>query len=531
MKKLKTEIIEKGVVIGPAFKLYDDNNLEYIFQGISKEVEIFENAIQKTLKELNNLYEKYKKNDDYTSAELIKVHKIMLEDELFTDSVKTKIAENKYSAVNAVLKTSNELSDIFSNMDNQYMAQRVNDLFEITSQVISNITSRSIKKPDEPSILITENLTCNDILNFENNIIGIAAAKGLPMSHAAILARKKNIPTVYGIENIMELVDNKDTVIINNSQLIINPSEEAIKDYEIKKANLRKEKSELNKITDSKIHTRDGREIEILANISSYRDLNDTIENNMNGIGLFRTEFLFLNKSSPPSEEEQFQEYKKVLERLKNKEVTIRTVDIGSDKQVDYINLSKETNPALGKRGIRILIENQKLFKTQIRALLRAGCYGNLKVMHPMIISVEEVLYIKKQIENAAEELEKNGYDYKIPPIGIMIETPAAALISDELAPLVDFFSIGTNDLTQYTLASDRENPNLHNYMDLKHHAVLKQIEICTKNAHKNGIPCSICGEIASDESMVETFLDMNVDKISINPSNFLNIISAIKRI
>ena len=468
MKKFKVNVIENGIAIGPAFKIEHNFNPKGKFHGVHKELDLLEKSIEKTTSDLNKLYEKLIDESRESDAEIIKVHQLMIEDEMFTDSIKRNITDNKDNAVKAILKTRDEFAAIFQEMDDEYVAERVNDIRDISSQLISNINNKHHSIVKKPFIIVTDEITCSDILNFDKDeILGIVTSKGLTMSHAAILARKKQIPTVFGIENLNDLINDGDTILIFNSDLIINPSEESILKAKNELKELKRQKMELKKLADLKIKRRNGHEIQVQANISSSKDLNDVIENNIYGIGLYRTEFFFLNKSALPSEEEQFQEYKKVLEKMKGKEVTIRTVDLGSDKKVEYINHRIEKNPALGKRGIRILIDDVNLLKIQLKALFRASCYGNLKIMYPMITSVKEVKFIQKQVKIVARELEEGGHDYNIPPQGIMIETPAAALISDELAPLVDFFSIGTNDLIQYTLAVDRENMDIINYFDL----------------------------------------------------------------
>ena len=465
-------------------------------------------------------------------AEIVQTHILMAEDPTFIDAIKSKICKTKISAYEAVNIVCDEFVTIFKNMDDGYLSQRANDIYEISSQMKSNIVNQKQVMPKEPSIIITDLLTCNDILAFEkNDVLGFVSSKGFSLSHASILARKNQIPTVCGIENIMDLVKNGDTIIISQNELIINPDEETIEEMKIKQIELENFKLELKKNKGLKTQTTDGREIQVLANISSSADLEESIENNCQGVGLFRTEFFFMDKITPPTEEEQYQIYKSVLEKLNGKEVTIRTIDIGSDKPIEYVDYKEENNPALGKRGVRVYLDYLDLFKTQLKALLRASCHGNLRIMYPMIISVKEVKFIYKQIDIVAKELEKEGKAYEIPPQGIMIETPAASLISDELAPLVDFFSIGTNDLTQYTLACDRENHNVVLELDTRHNSILKQIKICVENAHKNGISCSICGELASDESLTEVLLDMGVDKLSVSPNRILNMVTKIREI
>lgn len=532
MKKYSVDVIEKGIVIGPAFKLDSSNNSIPKFQSVEKELNILENAINKTLDELNLLYEKLLCQSDNSEAEIIQAYMLLAEDETFLDSVKSNIRESKKSAYESVSLTTDDLTAIFQSMDDEYMAQRANDIREVSSQILANIINKKQDPPEQPSILITEDLTCNHILNFDKNLIlGFVSSKGFTLSHAAILARKKEIPTVFGIDNVANLVKNGDTVLINEDELIINPDKETIANAQMKINKLKELESGLKHVKDLKIETKDGRKIQVFANISSSADLDLVVENNFQGIGLFRTEFFFIDKMEPPSEEEELEEYKTILEKLGDKEVVICTIDIGSDKPLNYIEHEKEKNPALGKRGVRIYIDNIEILKRQLRVLLRASCYGNLKIMYPMITSVNEVKFIQKQLKIVEEELKSEGYDYRVPPQGIMIETPAAALISDELAQLVDFFSIGTNDLTQYTLAWDRDNPNIPTYLDLNHPALFKLIELCVKNAKKNKIPCSICGEIAGEPEFCEYFLDIGVDTLSITPNRILHIIAKIRQI
>ena len=533
MKKYNAKIIEEGIVMGPAFRLnYPIIDSVAEFQGVEKELELAEKSIKKTRFNLRNLHAALTKDLRQTEADIVHIHQLMLEDDTFTNSIRKNISEYRNSAHDAILKTKEEFVSIFQNMDDEYMAQRANDICEISSQVLNNLVSWNRTMPKKPSIFIVDELTCNDIITIDKNLVlGFVVSKGLELSHAAILARTSEIPTVFGIENIGHLVKNADTVIINKSEVIVDPDEATIQEFEIKCEQFRQEKLELEKFKGLKTQTTDGREIQVFANIFSADDLKGDIQDYVQGVGLFRSEFLFMERTEPPSEEEQYIEYKRVLEKLGSREVVIRTIDVGSDKPVSYIDYGEEKNPALGKRGIRVCLDNPDMFKTQLRALLRAACHGNLKIMYPMVTSAEEVKLIQKQIETAARELESEGQEYRIPPQGIMIETPAAALMSDELAGMVDFFSIGTNDLTQYTLACDRENTNLSGYFDFRHPALLKQIELCVKNAHENGIPCSICGEIANDEEMTETFLDMAVDTLSVSTNKILKIISTIRKI
>lgn len=531
MKKYGVDVIERGIVMGPAFKLDSNNYSIPKFQSVEKELQILEHAINKTLDELNTLYEKLLLQSDESEAEIIQAYMLFVEDESFLDSIKSKIQESKKSAYESVSLTSDEFVDIFKSMDDEYMAQRANDIMEVSSQILDNIINKKQELPEQPSILITEDLACNHILNFDKDLIlGFVTSKGFTLSHAAILARKNEIPTVFGVD-IEDFVENGDTVLINEDELIINPDDDTIANARMKINKLKDLEESLKQFKDLKIEAKDGREIQIFANISSSGDLDSVIENNFQGIGLFRTEFFFIDKMAPPSEEEELEEYRTILEKLGDKEVIIRTIDIGSDKPLDYIDHEKEKNPALGKRGVRVYIDNIGIFKRQLRVLLRASCYGNLKIMYPMITSINEVKFIQRQVKIAEKELKEEGYDYKVPPQGIMIETPAAALISDELAPLVDFFSIGTNDLTQYTLAWDRENSNISTYLDLHHPALFKLIELCVQNAKKNGIPCSICGEIASNPEFCEYFLDIGVDTLSIAPNKLFNIIAKIREI
>ena len=532
MKKYAVDVIERGIAAGSVFKLDSNDNSIPKFQSVEKELQVLQNALNKTLDDLDALYENLISQSDESEAEIIQAYILLAEDETFLDSIKSNIKKYKKSAYESVSLTTDELVSIFESMDDEYMAQRANDIMEVSSQILDNIINKKQKIPEQPSILIAENLTCSNILNFDEDLIlGFVTSKAFTLSHAAIIARKKEIPTVFGIDNIMDLVEKGDTVLINEDELIINPDEEVIDKAQMKINELNDLKLELKQFKDLKIETEDGCEIQVFANISSSKDLDLVIENNFQGIGLFRTEFFFMNKNKLPYEEKEMEEYKTILDKLGDKEVIIRTMDVGSDKPLDYIKHEKEKNPALGTRGVRVYIDNIEIFKRQLRVLLRASCYGNLKIMYPMITSVNEVKFIQRQVKIVEKELKEEGYDYNVPPQGIMIETPAAALISDELAQLVDFFSIGTNDLTQYTLAWDRENPNISSYFDLNHPALFKLIELCVKNAKKNGIPCSICGEIAGDPQFCEYFLDIGVDMLSIRPNKLFNILAKIRQL
>ena len=463
---------------------------------------------------------------------------MMLEDLDYTENIQNLINEDRLCAEYAVFETGKVFSKTFADMDDDYMKARSVDVLDISNRVIRKLTGKAEARleGDEAVIILAEELTPGETINMDKSkVLAFVTRKGSSSSHTAILARSLGIPALvkvdFGSVALTELEGREAAVDAVNGKLYIEPdfkAKEAI-DKLIKELNL--ENVLLSELKGKENVTRDGRKIEIFANIGSENDVDRVIENDAGGIGLFRSEFLYLGGSEAPGEEEQFASYKEVVERLCGKKVIIRTLDIGADKKVSYLGLSEEDNPALGYRAIRICLNKKDLFKTQLRAIFRASALGNVGIMFPMITSVEEVKRIKIIVDEVKEELIAQGVTIGNPELGIMIETPAAALISDELAKEVDFFSVGTNDLTQYTLAIDRQNENLAEFYNPHHKAILMLIKMACDNAHKNGIWVGICGELAGDTALTRTFVDMGIDELSVSPTKVLSLRKAVRNI
>lgn len=531
MKEFSGIIIEKGTVLGPVFLLKKEYNISntknLLEKDVYSELEKLDRVIDKSKQQIKEIINNADKKLGKDFTDIFQIHYMILEDETFIEPIKNKIRAN-YGIIEAINENYKDFKLIFKDLDDDYLSNRINDIKDISSRLITNLSSQNEDKIlNSPHIIVTDELTPSDILMFDkDNVLGFVSSKGAVNSHAAILARNMEIPTIFSVKNIANSVNDEDIIIIDseNSKLILNPDEKSIDN--IKKI-ITKEKENLDKfqqVSGLSDTTKDGRELKLFANISSSEDINSTIIKEAAGIGLFRTEFLFMDRNFAPSEEEQFLEYKKVAIALKDKPVIIRTIDLGADKCVEYINRDMEYNPALGKRGIRISLEHLDLFKTQLKAIFRASYYGNIYIMYPMITSSREIEMINTQLKIVEAELIEEGEDYSIPPQGIMIETPAAAIISDELASSVDFFSIGTNDLIQYTLACDRYSNSLIDYYDSYHPAILKLIKLTVKNAHDNGIWCGICGDLASDVNLIKCFVDMGVDELSVSSNKILEL-------
>ena len=531
MKEFSGIIIEKGTVLGPVFLLKKESNISntknLLEKDVYSELEKLDRLIDKSKQQIKEIINNADKKLGKDFTDIFQIHYMILEDETFIEPIKNKIRAN-YGIIEAINENYKDFKLIFKDLDDDYLSNRINDIKDISSRLITNLSSQNEDKIlNSPHIIVADELTPSDILMFDkDNVLGFVSSKGAVNSHVAILARNMEIPTIFSVKNIANSVNDEDIIIIDseNSKLILNPDEKSIDD--IKKI-ITKEKENLDKfqqVSGLSNTTKDGRELKLFANISSSEDINSTIIKEAAGIGLFRTEFLFMDRNFAPSEEEQFLEYKKVAIALKDKPVIIRTIDLGADKGVEYINQDMEYNPALGKRGIRISLEHLDLFKTQLKAIFRASYYGNIYIMYPMITSSREIEMINTQLKIVEAELIEEGEDYSIPPQGIMIETPAAAIISDELASSVDFFSIGTNDLIQYTLACDRYSNSLIDYYDSNHPAILKLIKLTVKNAHDNGIWCGICGDLASDVNLIKCFVDMGVDELSVSSNKILEL-------
>ena len=537
MLKLQGKAVYKGIVEGPVFVLKKkDQQVKRIrIRDADDETVRFENAKKKAGIQLQELYDKAVKEVGEASAAIFEVHQMMLEVEDFCDAVWNMIHTELVHAEYAVAVTGNNFSKMFSEMDEDYMKARAADVKDISDRLIKNLAGQ--EKMDlaalEPSVIVAEDLSPSETVQMDKEkILAFVTVRGSANSHTSILARMMNIPALVGVPADLDKIETGMKAVVDGFEgmVVFDPSDEVMAAAE-EKIKKEREKLELLKTLKGKENiTLDGHRINIYANIGSVGDVGYVLENDGGGIGLFRSEFLYLGRENFPTEEEQFQAYRQVVQTMAGKKVIIRTLDIGADKQVDYFHLGKEENPALGYRAIRICLKQPDIFKTQLRALLRAAVFGNLSVMYPMITSVEEVKQIAVIVGEVKEELERAQVPCRLPEQGIMIETPAAVMISDELAELVDFFSIGTNDLIQYTLAADRQNEKLDDFFDPHHKAVLKMIQMVIENAHKCGKWAGICGELGADLELTETFVRMGVDELSVSPSMILKVRQEVRR-
>ena len=494
----------------------------------------FEQAKEATKAQLQELYDKALKEVGESNAAIFEVHQMMLEDLDFVESIVGMIHSERVNAEYAVKTTADNFSQMFATMDDDYMRARAIDVKDIGDRVIrilSGETSRGISS-NEPVIVLADDLAPSETVQMDKTkVLAFVTRHGSTNSHTAILARTMNIPALIGVD-YPENVEGRLAIVDGfTGEIIIEPDSEVLEAYKKKQKELDKRNSLLQELKGKPNVTKDGREIKLYANIGGVGDIPAVLENDAGGIGLFRSEFLYLNSEDYPTEEEQFAAYKAVAEAMEGRTVVIRTLDIGADKKVDYFNLDKEENPALGYRAIRICLDRTEMFKTQLRAILRASRFGNISVMYPMIISLDELLRAKELMEEARKELDQAGIEYGQIEQGVMIETPAAVWISEELGKEADFFSIGTNDLSQYTLAIDRQNPNLDNFFDPHHPAILRAIEMTVENGHKGGAWVGICGELGADTSLTETFINMGVDELSVSPSQILKVREVIRSI
>ena len=490
-----------------------------------------ESAKAKTLEQLQSIYEKALKEVGETNAQIFEIHMMMLEDDDYNESIVNIIETQKVNAEYAVAVTADNFAEMFSSMDDAYMQARAADVRDISNRIIANLTGTSSDGGDlyDNMIVCADDLAPSETVSLDKDkVVAFVTVHGSSNSHTAILARNMNIPAVIGVgDEFLAQINDGDEAFVDGftGEIFVNPDEETRNRLILRQQSEEEKKRLLQELKGKENITEDGKKINIFANIGSVDNIGAVLLNDAGGIGLFRSEFLYLENSDYPTEEQQFLAYKRVLERMAGKKVIIRTLDIGADKQVDYFGMKKEENPALGYRAIRICLTRPEIFKVQLRALYRASVYGNLGIMFPMITSVREVEQILTICDEVKKELNEQGIIYsKTVELGVMIETPAAAIISDKLAPLVDFFSVGTNDLTQYTLACDRQNTDIESFCDTHHEAILRLIEIATKNAHKNGIWIGICGELAADTSLTETFLRMGIDELSVSPSFVLKV-------
>lgn len=538
MLKFSGSSVFGGVAIGKLFIFRkNENKVERRhIEDVEQETERFEKAKEKALEQLKGLYDKALKDVGEANAMIFEVHQMMLEDEDYVDAIQNMIRTEQVNADYAVAVTGDNFSEMFANIEDEYMKARAADIKDISNRLVKNLKGQAEVDLTtmEPSIIVADDLSPSETVQMDKNkILAFATVHGSSNSHTAILARMMNIPALIGVPMDLQEIQTGTRAIVDGYQgeITFEPTEEVCGEAEKKMEEEREKHRLMQTLKGKDTVTQDGYRIHLYANIGSVSDVGYVLENDAEGIGLFRSEFLYLGKTTFPTEEEQFQAYKHVVQMMAGKKVIIRTLDIGADKQVDYFNLGREENPALGYRAIRICLKQPEIFKTQLRALLRAAVFGNLSIMYPMITSTEEVQKIHEIMEEVKEELYRVQIPYEIPEQGIMVETPAAVMISDELAEMVDFFSIGTNDLTQYTLAIDRQNEKLDDFYNPHHRAVLKMIQIVVDNAHKHGKWAGICGELGADLELAERFVEMGVDELSVAPSMVLKVRKRIRGI
>lgn len=495
--------------------------------NIQKEIARYEEARDKAIEQLNDLYVKAVVKVGDMNAAVFEIHGMMLQDEDYNDSVKNIISTQSVNAEYAVATTGDNFSNMFAEMDDEYFKARSVDVIDISERVVSILSGKDTGSNigDEPVIIVAKDLAPSETVQMDKDkLLAFVTELGSSNSHTAILARTMNIPALINVK-IDETWNGKMAIVDGfGGNLMIDPDEETLSVFRTKQEEIVRNRALLEELKGKEDVTLDGKHIKLYSNIGSVADVANVLKNDANGVGLFRSEFLYLEKNDYPSENDQFQAYKTVAENMAGKKVVIRTLDIGADKQVDYFNLDHEDNPAMGYRAIRICLDRTDIFRTQLRALYRASAYGNISIMFPMIISVNEVIEIKKICEEVKAELTEQGIVYGEVELGVMIETPAAVMISDLLAKEVDFFSIGTNDLTQYTLAIDRQNSKLDNIYDSHHPAVLRMIQMVVDNGHAGGCWVGICGELGADETLTETFIKMGVDELSVSPTFVLPI-------
>lgn len=497
--------------------------------NIKDEIERLKMSIEKATIEVDELYNEMLKTVGKYEAAIFNAHKMILNDPEFIESIKSRINEHKVNAEYAIRDISHHYKSLFENMEDEYLKARALDIEDISKRLVRillGVKNKDLRLIKDKCILVAKDLTPSDIAQMNKDMVmGIVTERGGRTSHASIMIRAMEIPFVTGIQDISKKVKDGEVIILDGSRglVLTNPTYEEVEKYKNKKYEYEKIKDKIKKVKGLKSISKDGIEVKLVANIGSPKDVDKVIENDGEGIGLYRSEFLYLNKDSIPSEEEQFYAYKIVAEKMQGKPVIARTLDVGGDKNIPCLNLPKETNPFLGYRAIRLCLDREDVFKIQLRALLKASYYGNIKIAFPMISNIEEIRKAKGLLEEAKDELkrEKAPFNENI-QIGMMVETPAAAIHSQAFAKEVDFFSIGTNDLIQYTLAVDRENEAISHLYSQYDPAVLKLIKITIDNGHKEGIKVSMCGEAASDEKLVPVFLAMGLDEFSMNPSSIL---------
>ena len=495
-------------------------------EDADKEFVRFEEAKDKAINQLREIQDKAVAQVGEVNAQIFEIQAMMLEDLDYNESIENMIRMQNVNAEYAVSTTGENFSKMFADMDDEYFKARSLDVKNISERLVDILLNKKDRVTlTEPSILVSNDLAPSETVQLDKKmLIGFVTHLGSANSHTAILARTMNIPALVGVD-IDQSWDGKMAILDGyDGEVIIEPSEEVLKEYEEKIEEEKKAKALYETLKGRETITKGGRKVNLYANIGNVSDLGFVLQNDAEGIGLFRSEFIFLENDDFPTEDQQFEIYKNVASSMGGKKVIFRTLDIGADKQADYFNLPKEDNPAMGMRAIRICLSQPEIFKTQLRALIRASAYGNIAIMYPMITSVWEVRQAKQYVEEIKAEFDKIGFEYGDFEQGIMIETPASVMISDLLAKEVDFFSIGTNDLTQYTLAIDRQNQSLDNFLNTRHEAILRMIKMAADNAHDAGIWIGICGELGADLSLTEKFVEMGIDELSVSPGMVLKV-------
>ena len=531
MQCFQGKSVYKGIAMGPVvvLKKNDYQVKRTRIEDAEAEAARVDVALKASQEQLQKLYDKAVKEVGEASAAIFEVHQMMLEDEDYLEAIQSMIRTEQVNAEYAVAVTGDNFAEMFASMDDDYMKARSADIKDISERLVRNLSGQGDVDLSsiEPSVIVADDLSPSETVQMDKDkILAFVTVHGSTNSHTAILARMMNIPALIGVKMDLEELQTGMTAVVDGfgGKVTFEPDEELKAQTEARMQEEEEKLKLLQELKGKENITLDGRKINIYANIGSVADIGYVMENDAGGIGLFRSEFLYLGRNDFPTEEEQFQAYKQAVQMMAGKKVIIRTLDIGADKQVDYFNLGNEDNPAMGYRAIRICLKQPEIFKTQLRALLRAAVYGNLSIMYPMITSTEEVKRIYEIVAEVEEELKAQEIQYKIPEQGIMIETPAAAIISDRLAEMVDFFSIGTNDLTQYTLAIDRQNEKLDEFYNPHHEALLRMIQMVVDNAHKCGKWAGICGELGADPTLTEQFVRMGLDELSVAPSMVLKL-------
>lgn len=531
MIRFKGKSVYKGIALGPVMvvKGREEQVQRREIEDAEIEIEMLKSAIAQAQEQLQKVYDQALQKIGESGSAIFKVHQMMLEAEDYWSAIHDRIRTEKVNAAYAVAVTGDSVAQMFEKMEDEYMRARATDIKDISGRLIHILEGdRDIDWSSmEPSIIVADDLSPSETVQMDREkILALVTVHGSPNSHTAILARMMNIPALVGISMNLEEIHTGMMALVDGfkGEVIFEPDEELCENARAKSREEEKTYRLLESLKGKESVTADGRKISLYANVGCLSDIEYALQNDAEGIGLFRSEFLYLGRESFPTEEEQFQVYKQAAQMMAGKTVIIRTLDIGADKQVDSFALGREENPAMGYRGIRICLKQPDIFKTQLRALWRAAAFGDIAILYPMIASADEVHKIYQIIKEVEKELEDAGIFYKRPDQGIMIETPAAVMVSDELAQLVDFFSIGTNDLTQYTLAMDRQNEKLDDFYDPNHKAILRMIRMTVENAHKHGKRVGICGEMGADLELTEEFIRMGVDELSVVPSMILQI-------